>query len=261
MKKLVGIFILLVILCGGCRATRLPQQPVGPHFRVLTFNVNWGGARMDLAAQAIRSSGADIVCLQETTPRWEAYLRTSLKTEYPFMEFSHSATRMGGGLAFLAKRPARQIAYIPSETGWFDGWIMEFTTDVGPVQILNVHLRPPISDRGSWVSGYLTTSDDRKFEIERFFAARKQDLPALVVGDFNEGENSPAVRWLESQGLINALPQFDRSTPTWKWRYRGVMLKRRMDHILYTPDLRCSAARVIEEGASDHFPVEAVFGR
>jgi endonuclease/exonuclease/phosphatase family metal-dependent hydrolase len=228
---------------------------------VLTFNVNWGGAHMDLAAQAIRNSGAEIVCLQETTPEWEAYLTRSLKAEYPFMEFRHSATRMGGGLAVLAKGPAQEVAYVPSETGWFDGWIVEFKTAVGPVQVVNVHLRPPISDRGSWVSGYLTTGADRESEIERFFAARKQGLPTLVMGDFNDGENSPSVRWLESQGLANALPQFDRSTPTWNWRYRGVTLKRRLDHILYTPDLHCSAARVLRSAASDHWPVEAVFSR
>lgn len=166
---------------------------------------------------------------------------------------------MGGGLAFLAKVPAREVAYVPSETGWFDGWIMKFETAIGLVQIINVHLRPPVSDSGSWVSGYFSTDQNRRQEMERFYGKREPRIPTLAVGDFNDGENSSVVRWLEGKGMVNALPQFDRNSPTWKWKTSVVTLKRRMDHILYSPELDCIAAKVIPAGASDHFPVEAAF--
>src|SRR5258708_7668494 len=67
----------------GCHTVRQAEAPVGPHFRVLTYNVNWGGPKPDVAAQIIRESGADIVCLQETTSQWAQYLRTILSKEYP----------------------------------------------------------------------------------------------------------------------------------------------------------------------------------
>jgi endonuclease/exonuclease/phosphatase family metal-dependent hydrolase len=226
---------------------------------VLTYNVNWGGPGADLAADVIRRSGADIVCLQETTPEWERFLRDALRREYPFAEFRYSKLRAGGGLAFLTKKRGREVAYIPSDTGWFDGWIMAFGTALGPMQVLNIHLRPPVSDNGSWVSGYINTRDDRMHELERFYNRREPNLPLLVAGDFNDGENSRAVEWLESNGLINALPQFDRNTPTWQWRVGAVTLRRRMDHILASSPLHCCSARVLKAGASDHFPVEAVF--
>ena len=257
MNKLLHLVLLAGMLC-GCRATRTAQVPTAPHIRVLTYNVNWGAARPDLAADAILRSGADIVCLQETTPQWEQYLRQALGTDYSFAEFRNSTTRMGGGLGFLAKGPAREVAYVPSETGWFDGWIVKFETAIGPVQVINVHLRPPVSDRGSWVSGYLTTRDDRKLEMERFYSACEPHVPILAVGDFNDGENSPVVQWLEDKGMVNALRQFDRYTPTWKWQTSVVTLKRRMDHILYSTELDCTAAQVITAGASDHFPVQAI---
>ena len=168
---------------------------------------------------------------------------------------------MGGGLAFLSRFPTHEVAHIPSDTGWFDGWIMEFKTAAGPVQVLNLHLRPPISDSGSWISGYLSTGDDRLREMERFYNHRRADLPMVVVGDFNDREHSRVIEWLENQGMVNALPEFDRSTPTWQWRYGIVSLSRRMDHIVYSPQLRCCSARVIRAGASDHYPVEAVFAR
>jgi endonuclease/exonuclease/phosphatase family metal-dependent hydrolase len=247
------------MLITSCRSIRHAERPVGPHLRVLTYNVNWGAPQPEVAAEIIRASGAEIVCLQETTPQWERFLRQALRREYSFAEFRASKDRMGGGLAFLSKVPARDIAYVPSNTGWFDGWIMGFETAMGPVQVLNVHLRPPVSDKGSWVSGYLFTGDDRVREMERFYTRRRPEMPMLVAGDFNDGEDSPVLVWLGKRGLMNALPQFDRRTPTWQWQTSVATLSRRMDHITYSSELHCTSARVIRAGASDHFPVEAVF--
>jgi hypothetical protein len=197
--------------------------------------------------------------LQETTPAWEGFLRSELRREYPFAEFRNSPGRAGGGLAFLSRKRGRDVAYVPSKTGWFDGWIQSFDTSIGPVQVLNVHLRPPVSDSGGWISGYLFTGDDRVREMERFYGERKGGLPMLVVGDFNDGESSPVIDWLKEKGMADGLPQFDRKTPTWEWRTSAVTLRRRMDHIVYSPELHCCSARVIRAGASDHFPVEGVF--
>ena len=86
---------------------------------------------------------------------------------------------------------------------------MQFTTPAGPVQLLNVHLRPPVSDRGSWVSGYVTTGDDRERELKRFYEQTRRDVPLIVAGDFNDGEGSGVVRWLQGKGMRNALREFD----------------------------------------------------
>jgi endonuclease/exonuclease/phosphatase (EEP) superfamily protein YafD len=111
------------------------------------------------------------------------------------------------------------------------------------------------------VSGYFTTGDDRVREIERFYARRRAGRPMLVVGDFNEDQSSNVIAGLKRKGMLNALPQFDRGTPTWEWRTSVVTLRRRLDHIVYSPELQCHSARVVRAGASDHFPVEAVFAR
>lgn len=252
----------MAILLTACRATRQPEMPAGVHFSLLTYNVNWGGPAPDLAAEIIRQSGAEIVCLQETTPDWEHYLRATLSIDYPYMEFRESKGRMGGGLAFLSRIPSESIAYLPSETGWFDGWIKAFETPLGPVQVLNVHLHPPVGKQGSWnLSGYLFTGSDRLKEMERFYPARRAGLPTLVVGDFNDVDSSSAVQWLKTQGLTNALPEFDRRSPTWRWRWGLLSLHRRMDHILYPSELHCCSAQVLPVGASDHYPVSATFER
>lgn len=229
---------------------------------MLTYNVNWGAPAPDLAVYAIRESEADIVCLQETTPEWESFLRRALQAEYPFMHFRHPAVRAALGSAFLAKYCSTEVAYIPSDSNWFDGSIRFFHTAAGPVQVLNVHLCPPVSDPGSFgVSGYFGTGDDRLREMERFTAPLRPNVPTLIVGDFNDHENSPVMDWLADKRYQNALSQFDRRSLTWRWRYGLVSLRRRMDHIVYSPALHCYTAAVVPAGASDHFPVVAVFGK
>jgi endonuclease/exonuclease/phosphatase family metal-dependent hydrolase len=256
-----GILFLSFVLfiATGCHSVRQAEVAPQNHFNVLTYNINWGGPGARETAQIIKNSKADIVCLQETTPEWEKFLRSYLGHDYSFMEFRNSAGRMGGGLAFLSRLPAREVAYIPSNTGWFDGWIVQFQTIAGPVQMMNVHLRPPISDKGSWVGGYFTTSRDRVEELKRFYNATMPGVPLIVAGDFNDSPTLRPVRWLESQGLVNSLSQFDRGTPTWQCRYHGIPLSRRMDHILYSRELHCSSASVIRAGESDQFPVTAAY--
>ena len=256
------VIVLVGVLAAGCESVRPVVVPDGPHFSVLTYNVNWGAPRADLAVAAIREADADIVCLQETTREWADYLRAELSSHYRAMEFRQSEHRVAGGLGFLSKRRGSEVAYIPSDTTWFDGWIMAFDTPVGPVQVLNVHLQPPVNERGRFgASGYFNTGDEREREIGRFYQRRRDQVPLLVAGDFNETERGPVLAWLESHGLRNALSQFDRSTPTWRWYWGPIKLRRRLDHVVYSAELYCYGAEVLTGGASDHLPVLAVFGK
>jgi endonuclease/exonuclease/phosphatase family metal-dependent hydrolase len=88
------LVVLLLALLTGCHSVRQAEAPAGPHFRLLTYNVNWGRPRPELAAEIIQQSGADIVCLQETTPQWEQFLRSALSNDYPFAQFRNSKTRI-----------------------------------------------------------------------------------------------------------------------------------------------------------------------
>jgi endonuclease/exonuclease/phosphatase (EEP) superfamily protein YafD len=256
------LLLALLLSAPGDRSVRHSKTSSLPSFRLLTYNVDWNSPRPDLAVEVIRNSGADIVCLQETTPRLEWLLRIKLARAYPFAAFRDSKTRTGGGCAFLSKVATREIVFIPSESGWFAGWIMAFETSTGPVQVLNLHLRPPVGDDGKWNSivDYFSTSKDRLREVERFFAKCQPGLPILVAGDFNDGDGSLPVDWLSNR-LTNALSQFDKKTPTWRGRLGNTTLNLRLDHVFYSSQLRCRSARVIRAGVSDHFPVEAVFTR
>ncbi len=242
----------------GCAPTRKPAEPTGAHVSVLTYNVNFGGPRPELAAEAIRNADADVVALQETSPAWERFLKPRLAGLYAHRRFRHAGG--AGGMGFLAKWPLREVFYARPKAGWFPGWLVEVTTPVGPVQLLNVHLRPPVSDRGSvGIGPYLSTRNIRLLEIQSLHKQLEPGKPTIVLGDFNEDDSGRAVGWLRKQGMTDALREFDRRTTTWRWRTRYLTLRHRLDHVLHSPELHCLSARVLDAGASDHLPLLTVF--
>ena len=152
---------------------------------------------------------------------------------------------------------------MPSPSGWFPGWIIDTETAVGPIQVLAVHLHPAVSDEGRFSLGaYFSTGAIRLGEMQTFHPQVETDRPTLAVGDFNESDGGNAVEWLTDRGFTDALPEFAPEADTWEWPV-GILGKvgKRLDHILYSPELHCLEARVLREGASDHFPVVGVFQR
>ncbi len=255
--SVLRIAAVLVVTVGGCATVRAPAPPVGPHFSVMSYNVNWGMPRPDLAVRAIAEADPDVVCLQETTPDWQRVLVASLGGRYPHAEFHHYGG--AGGMAVLSKLPFKTRAYVAPQAGWFPAWIVTVRTPLGPVQVCSLHLRPPLSDRGSVsASAYFDTKAIRCREVQAAWEHLDPAAPAVIVGDFNEDDDGRAVTWLTDKGFTNAVAQFDKRSSTWRWRWGLITLRNRYDHILHSRGLRAASARVIQEGASDHYPVMAV---
>jgi len=252
--------LLALIAAGtGCgRPLRQPQDPRGAHFSVLTYNINYGGRLAGVSLAAIIGADADVVCLQETSPAWERYLRPRLKSKYPHCLFRHG--RGAGGMAVFSRWAVRQVAWHKPRAGWFHGWVLRAGTPAGPVQILSVHLRPPLGENGRPGLGAMRrTRGVRLAEIVELEKMLDPAMPRIVLGDFNEEDNGRAVGHMVAQGFTNALAEFDRRSDTWYWRAGPVLLNRRFDHVLYSKQLNCCRAEVIRAGASDHLPVRALF--
>lgn len=264
--RVLGLFglIFLAVLCSSClRATRSTRAPLKgePTVAVLTYNVNYGIAGDPATIEAIEKAGADLVFLQETNEAWQAAIEDRLKGRYPHQHFYHQP--MAGGQAVLSRRPFEVRGVLPSPTRWFPALRVVAESPLGPLQVLALHLHPPITEDGSWVRGYFSTDSLRRAEIEAFGAALEPGLPTLVLGDFNEGTSGAAVRWLERRGLRTVLPEYAPAAKTWRWLVGlGLfLLSAQLDHIAYDGGLEPLAARVLRTGRSDHFPVRAVFTR
>jgi endonuclease/exonuclease/phosphatase (EEP) superfamily protein YafD len=245
-----------LLACAGAPAER-PTVPRGPAVRLLTYNVNFGLAGDPETLAAIRDARADLVLLQETNAAWEQTLRQALSADYPFVAFKHRGG--AGGLAVLSRLPLVETEFLPpAGDGWFPAARLVVDGPFGRIQALSVHLRPPVSNSGSFVSGHFTTPAVRVKEISAFVATLPAHYPTLVAGDFNEEEDGDAVKFLLGRAMLSALRRYAPGQPTWSWPSPVGTLRRQLDHVFYDSRLDVVSAEIHVAGNSDHYPVVAV---
>jgi len=261
VKNMLKKFIassLIAIAFAGCASRPTPNfTPAEPSLRAVTYNINWGSPKPEAVAKFLMTADADIICLQETHAQWETFLKSRLAKIYPHSYF-HSA-RGAGGIAFMSKHPLNNTRPLKAADGWFPGLITEVESALGSVQVLNVHLRPPLSDSGSaTLSAYYNSPDIHRKELTGFLKSANFDNPLIIAGDFNENEARAAVNELLSKGFTDALSMYDTESKTWAWKvFPGINLSNRYDHILFNRRLACTGAGVGAIDASDHRPVIA----
>ncbi|MBT3202618.1 MAG: hypothetical protein HN350_22180, partial [Phycisphaerales bacterium] len=259
-----ALIAIAVISLAGCdfRTTRPTAQTLSEHLSIVTYNVNFAMNAPDQAAQTIREINADIVCLQETTDAWEQYLSGELGDKYPHRIFKTNIGGEGSGMGVMSKAPFKEISYAPPLAGYFSSLVLQAQTPIGTVQICNVHLRPSATESGGVSIGmYLTAPRVHAREVEEAYQHMDPSAAAIVLGDFNEDDFGGGIKWLVAKGYTNALPEFDTKTKTWRWKTSLLTFRDRLDHIVYSPNLRATSARVVNKGQSDHLPVVAIIER
>jgi endonuclease/exonuclease/phosphatase family metal-dependent hydrolase len=255
--RIAMLACLAALPLAQCRAhPRTAARPGATSLTVMTFNVNFGVAEHPDNLAAIAEQDADLVLLQETTPAAEAAIRGQLSERYEHMIFSHCCR--AGGLAVLSKYPIVDREQLAATIGWFPAQRVIVATPLGRVQVINVHLRPPISDDGSWVGGYFSTRSVRGEEMEAFWREADPGLPTIVAGDFNESGNGRAIAYLERQGLASALPAQHPRATTWRWPTPLGTIRAQLDHIVVDEHFAARDTRVVQGGRSDHLPVVSV---
>ncbi len=261
--------LILALLSSGCsHAPGRQPSPPGPRpsLRLMTYNVNFGIAGDGPTLAAIDAGRADVVLLQEISKSWEEALHTRFDGAYPHAVFFPRGG--AGGIGVMSRLPIRAQQLIPREEddGWFPALRLVLESPLGPLQVLVVHLRPPVSDGGSFVAGHFTAPAIHEREIARFCQTLDRELPTVVAGDFNEEEDGRAIAYLARGACANwkmtsALPEFAPDRPTWRWPTTFHTFERRLDHIVYDGRLEPLSVEVLDAGRSDHFPVVGVFVR
>jgi endonuclease/exonuclease/phosphatase family metal-dependent hydrolase len=225
---------------------------------LMTYNVNYGNRDIDASLDAIAKADVDVVLLQETSDRWCHALGKRFAKQY-----AHQACRVfgrpAGGIAVLSKHAitSEELWAPPAGTGaWFPAQRIVLASPLGPLQILNVHLRPAL-DSGSWIKGFLTTPPIRRAEIAAHWQHVDTRLPTIVAGDFNEDDTGRAIHFLEGHGLSRVPTTGPRT-----WRYEEMvdgkpfdLLKLDIDHVMIDPRLAAESGTVLDAGTSDHRPV------
>jgi endonuclease/exonuclease/phosphatase (EEP) superfamily protein YafD len=262
---LAFLVVIALAACSSCSEhgpVNAPGTPASDQLRVVSYNVNFGLAGDPVGVRAVGPLGGDIVFLQETNEQWEQAFVEALGRRYPHHRFTHPKDWPAGGMGVLSRFPIESITELPTFGGFFFAWRVVIKSNLGRIQVLNVHLRPPMSDGGSWVVGYFSTRENRLEEIEHHLAALDPKLPTLIVGDFNEETDGLAMGRLAQLGYGNATAQFNPKKPTWRWQLSsGVTLRFQLDHILHDAHFVPVASQIVPAGNSDHVPIWTDFER
>ena len=256
--------------------------------RILSYNVCAFGFKPhtktspNATLQYIKSSGADIVCIQEAMLNQNPWagvvsktLRSYLDEDYPYINVIR-VNRGGSTLALLSKYPIKEAKEIPLPS-WVNGAVA-YKVDIRGKEtlVINVHLE---SFRLRRVDGedYLRLAKDGDairlkdalraklsptFRSHNIQANIIHDLiqsygsgRVIVCGDFNDTPLSYA-RYKIGEGLEDAFVS--------KGNGLGITFHTRpffvrIDHILFGPAFRALRGEVDKTASeSDHYPIEAV---
>lgn len=236
---------------------------VGSYFDILSYNINNVAAYDTLRRQsilhAIFSSGAHVVLLQETNPRWEEIILLRKKDLYRYSYFHHpgSDDRAAGGIAILSQFPLEDVRVIDFSKN-VPGSVFPavvcgvrlpiryqrgeslITHDLS-INVAIVHLRPPVElDGTAWLETARITGPIRLREVQELMkrtavGGGRMSLH-VIAGDFNEGDDSEAITHLTNLGYNNALRTFVprwKETHTWPFMRNLLTLRKRLDHILW----------------------------
>jgi endonuclease/exonuclease/phosphatase (EEP) superfamily protein YafD len=223
----------------------------------MSYNVEFHSAGEPRTLTEIGAEDADIVALQEMTPATEAWIRAHYTDLYPFQLFR--STGGTDGLAILSRYELLDNGIHEGPGGWHPAWHVEVAVPGVRLQLLNVHLRSLLTGNSGALESLLNTDTDHLLEIDDFASRCDSGLSNLVVGDFNEGPDGDAVKYLARLGYGNVLPAFHPGQPTWRYRSVAGQLGDTVDHILYDDTLRPLNSWVKVKGRSDHLPVLAHF--
>ena len=256
--------------------------------RILSYNVCAFGFKPhtktspNATLQYIKSSGADIVCIQEAMLNQNPWagvvsktLRSYLDEDYPYINVIR-VNRGGSTLALLSKYPIKEAKEIPLPS-WVNGAVA-YKVDIRGKEtlVINVHLE---SFRLRRVDGedYLRLAKDGDavrlkdalsaklsptFRSHNIQANIIHDLiqrygsgRVIVCGDFNDTPLSYA-RYKIGEGLEDAFVSKGNGLGI-SFHTRPFFV--RIDHVLFGPAfraLRCEVDKTASE--SDHYPIEAV---
>jgi endonuclease/exonuclease/phosphatase family metal-dependent hydrolase len=266
MWPALGAIVLFAACCGGPSS---PAPPTGTErepsagsplrLRFVSYNVNFGVAGDENGVHAVSALEPDLLVLQETNEAWETAFVAGLAARLPHHRFLPPPDRRAGGMAVMAKWPIASMEALPSPPGegFFPALRIVVDSPAGKLQILNVHLRPPMSDGGSWVVGYFSTRGNREREAAVHAEALDRSLPTIVAGDFNEESDGAAVAIFLRKGYGDVLAQHAPGQRTWEWPVGEITLKLALDHILHDSRWLAAAGGISYAGRSDHYPIWA----
>ncbi|WP_406007839.1 endonuclease/exonuclease/phosphatase family protein [Streptomyces sp. NBC_00637] len=215
-----------------------PDGPVLARLRVLTSNVEFGWATEALIP-VVRRERPDIVFVEECEYTCQAAVAEELGTRYPYRRAVAGEGSVGS--VVLSRFPLTAAAGVPGSMG-MPGAVADVHGQAVRLQL--AHPKPPLPRQVSlW---------KRELGRLRDFAARHDDGPLVLAGDFNASQDHAAFRRILGTGLRDAarLAGEDRE-PSWPSR-TAPAFGAQIDHVLVSRDFSASDARFLHLDGTDH---------
>lgn len=253
---LIGIALLRF---GGLLPTSSSASTDAPTLTVMTTNLLVSNTNIDGIETAFRSSDADIIAIQELSPRHARMLQNRLIDEYPYQLLDAQQTVYGMGI--ISRYPLEQLPLPFSEQFWIGTpQLVQIEFDGTPIQLINFHAIPPVGAPFPDVRA-IRIRETQARQLATF--AQGSETAVILLGDLNATDQSQAHAILRQEmqdswhtagvGLGNTWPgmnvrPFDLVTlPRWLAR---------IDHIFVSHDLHVASAQIGPwDGGADHRPV------
>ena len=249
LRLLLALVTLVLLTWGAVYAAsfrpRTPPEACGPGLRVMSANLLMVNPDPTALAQEIRDVDADLLLLQELSPRWvDALDAAGVWARWPHGAAVSRTDSFGSALRAKVR---------PVDSGTFDldgltETRMKVSIGTGALEIWNIHVLPPrtLDYWRAW-----------RFETDLLVdAAREQTDPFMMGGDFNASSLSAFVRHMH--GVLDDAWELAGRGPGHTWP-NGVFFlpPLRLDHLYLSRDLTVTQIRVGTGAHSDHRPLIA----
>jgi len=267
----IGIVCLLLLQgCISFNPKHISYQDFGSKpndtFRIASYNIDWGDSgwphnnRLE-TIHAIKIVNADVILFQESSRSWKKILLRELGQQYPYYIFEQVE---GRGIAILSKFPITTKKYLTSSSGWYPAWVGEVDTKWGKFSLANFYLIPTIlsKDAPKHIKPYSIweAQSIRTQQINEYFLQLKDDLPLIIAGDFNQDTRGVDDDMFKELGFGKAESYLQEPINTWYWPVGPFYVVDYFDHVYYqTSEFKVVNVQVLQEGASDHFPIVVDF--
>jgi endonuclease/exonuclease/phosphatase (EEP) superfamily protein YafD len=231
------------------------RQPdaTGAELSVLTINLLAGGAAGPELVRLVRSTGADVLFLQELTDEAMIRLKRAGLNELLPNEMLEIEGYRYRGSGIYARYPLREGLTIGPSYASQPTARLEFPSGQS-VELVCVHPHPP------WPPWTWPAAPRWRGELAALPpAAAPGDPPVILVGDYNATPDHAQFRRLLGLGYVDAASQVGNGlVPTWGPEPRGRPTLFTVDHVLVDPRCAVLSTAVHTLPGSDH---RALFAR
>lgn len=229
-------------------ATEIKESTVSDSgLRLMTANVLQKNDAYKKTLEEIEKMNPDILVLDETDKKWENALLPKLKKDYPHIISVPLSNTYGVMLFSKLKLIDSEVNYMVEDS--IPSLATKFLYKHDTIQLYSIHPTPPFPDEN-------LSSADRDAELMKVaFKARKNKLPVIVMGDFNDVAWSQTTILFRKIGKLLDLRIGRGFYNTFK--ANNILLRWPLDHIFASAEFRVKQIEVCSDIGSDHFPAFA----